>query len=131
VEPKVKHQTLATLPSLTAEEVFILRAFISSAHLGLLSQAEPDVRRRLERLADAPYRMTPREIDVTALVVDGLTNKQIAAKLGISHRTVETYRLRAIGKVGAPNALAFVRQIIAITDAGDLSRTARIDLRRQ
>jgi DNA-binding CsgD family transcriptional regulator len=123
----MKHQTLETLPALTPEEVSILKAFISNAQL-MPPAGEPDFRRRLDCLAEAPYRMTPREIDVTALVVDGLTNKQIGARLGISYRTVETYRLRAIGKVGAPNALAFVRQVLAITGSPGLPHKPRIAL---
>lgn len=38
--------------------------------------------------------LTEREREVMALAVDGLANKEIARRLGISHRTVEIHRAR-------------------------------------
>lgn len=43
--------------------------------------------------------LTPRERDVFLGVARGETNKQIAARLGISHRTVETHRESLMGKL--------------------------------
>jgi DNA-binding NarL/FixJ family response regulator len=54
---------------------------------------------RRERLADAPAtdpdRLTERELEVLALVTQGLRNKEIAAELGISENTAK-YHLRNI-----------------------------------
>lgn len=44
--------------------------------------------------------LTPRERDVLLGVTQGETNKQIAARLGISHRTVETHRESLMDKLG-------------------------------
>ncbi|MCP5418983.1 MAG: response regulator transcription factor [Gammaproteobacteria bacterium] len=52
------------------------------------------LRRRLEHL-------TPREQEVMALVVGGHSNKDIARRLDISPRTVETHRARIMEKMGA------------------------------
>lgn len=49
--------------------------------------------------------LTPRELDVMSLTVAGLTNKEIARRLGISHRTVEIHRARVMEKTGAGNLL--------------------------
>lgn len=59
-----------------------------------------------ERLA----RLTPREREVMAMVVAGLTNKQIGRHLNISHRTVELHRARIWQKTGVttPVALALL-----------------------
>jgi DNA-binding NarL/FixJ family response regulator len=47
-------------------------------------------RRYSSRLAPGdPGRLTPRESDVAALVVDGYTNAEIAGLLGITERTVD------------------------------------------
>lgn len=45
--------------------------------------------------------LTSRERQVLSLVVDGMTNKEIANHLTISHRTVEIHRQRALRKLGS------------------------------
>ncbi len=46
-------------------------------------------------------RLTRRERQIAMLITDGLTNKQIAQRLGVSHRTIEAHRSRMMAKVGA------------------------------
>lgn len=56
------------------------------------------------RQAEAEARLaslTPRETEVMWLVVAGKTNKEIAAALNLSNRTVETHRGRIMEKTGA------------------------------
>ncbi|OIR01242.1 transcriptional regulatory protein TdiR [mine drainage metagenome] len=53
--------------------------------------------------------LTERESDVMQLAVAGYTNKEIAQRLGISHRTVEIHRSRIMQKTGAPNVLELAR----------------------
>ena len=48
---------------------------------------------------DRVARLTPREREVMDLALDGKTNKVIAAKLGLSPRTVQTYRSRVRAKM--------------------------------
>ncbi|MBV9310739.1 MAG: AAA family ATPase [Solirubrobacterales bacterium] len=50
--------------------------------------------------------LTTRESDVLALLADGLTNKQIAARLYLSPRTVEKHVERILAKTGQPNRTA-------------------------
>ena len=45
--------------------------------------------------------LTPREIDVLSLVVRGASNKEVAAELGLSLRTVEGYMSNVLAKLGA------------------------------
>ncbi|HKX41641.1 MAG TPA: LuxR C-terminal-related transcriptional regulator, partial [Burkholderiaceae bacterium] len=56
-------------------------------------------------------RLTAREREVVVLTLQGLANKQIAQSLGISHRTVEIHRGRAMQKMGAANLLELDRMI--------------------
>ncbi|MGC8833314.1 MAG: LuxR C-terminal-related transcriptional regulator [Armatimonadota bacterium] len=44
--------------------------------------------------------LTPREIEVVALVVEGLANKEIAGKLGLSEQTVKNHLRRILDKLG-------------------------------
>jgi two-component system response regulator FixJ len=53
--------------------------------------------------------LTPREREVMALVATGTSNKEIARRLKISHRTVETHRARVMRKMGAGSLLELVR----------------------
>ena len=49
--------------------------------------------------AGAP-ELTPRETEVLALVRQGLANKQIARRLGISERTVKAHLTSAFARIG-------------------------------
>lgn len=54
--------------------------------------------------------LTEREIEVLQLVVDGLSNKEIADKLFISVRTVDTHRRNLMEKLEAKNTAELVRK---------------------
>jgi len=51
-------------------------------------------------------QLTNREIEVLRLVVRGLTSRQIAEELSISHRTVETHRRNIMDKLNIRTATA-------------------------
>lgn len=54
-------------------------------------------------------QLTPREQEVMDLVAQGISNKEIARTLRISHRTVETHRARVMRKMGAGSLLQLVK----------------------
>ena len=62
--------------------------------------------------------LTPREHDVTALTCLGLTNRQIAARLGIAPETVKTHVTNALRKFGL-HSKADLRVALAEWDFGD------------
>jgi len=47
--------------------------------------------------------VTSREVDVLRLVVEGLPNREIAARLYLSPRTVEKHVERLVAKTGVPS----------------------------
>lgn len=63
-------------------------------------------RSEIERLL---ARLTPREQEVMARVVAGQHNRDIAAELGISARTVEVHKARMMDKLGVNNVADLVR----------------------
>lgn len=53
--------------------------------------------------ANTPKLLTPRELHVLRLVGAGYTSREIAARLGISHKTVENHKQRTFAKLGVQN----------------------------
>lgn len=62
-----------------------------------------------QALCDRLNGLTSRELEIMGMVVAGLTNKEIARRLGISHRTVEIHRAKVMEKTGATNLLELAR----------------------
>lgn len=63
----------------------------------------------------AQGELTPREREVAAQVMRGLTSKEIGRELGISHRTVELHRARLMRKYRAATTAELVQKLIAGT----------------
>lgn len=57
--------------------------------------------------------LTPREREVAAFLMDGLTSKEIGKQLAISHRTVEIHRARLMRKYQAVSSVDLVHKLIA------------------
>jgi DNA-binding NarL/FixJ family response regulator len=53
--------------------------------------------------------LTPREIEVLRLIVQGHTNRQIAEVLNLSSRTVESHRANLMGKLNLHSRVEVVR----------------------
>ncbi|MBW8781225.1 MAG: response regulator transcription factor [Verrucomicrobia bacterium] len=58
-------------------------------------------------------RLTSRESEVLQLVAEGLANKQIAAELGISIKTVEKHRQHLMNKLNIHDTAGLTRHAIA------------------
>jgi DNA-binding NarL/FixJ family response regulator len=55
---------------------------------------------RPDAMEHSQARPTPREVEIIRLLAAGKANKEIAAELGITTRTVETHRARIMLKLG-------------------------------
>src|SRR5690606_37484782 len=58
--------------------------------------------------------LTRREREISSHIVNGLTCKESAQRLGISHRTVEVHRSRLMKKLDAKNTADLVSKIILV-----------------
>ena len=67
--------------------------------------------------------LTGRQLEIAGLIADDLTNKQIAARLFLSERTVETHVTNMLNKLGLNSRVQIIRWV---TDPnGPASTTAR------
>jgi RNA polymerase sigma factor (sigma-70 family) len=74
-----------------------------------LGQQIDHVELEKNRAATAIANLTEREREVMTLVVEGNTNKSVAAELGISEKTVEVHRSRVMHKTTARSFSDLVR----------------------
>ncbi|HEY3366177.1 MAG TPA: response regulator transcription factor [Symbiobacteriaceae bacterium] len=63
---------------------------------------------------DEPSPLTPREREILILVAEGHTNAEIAKKLFISEKTVQTHRSNILDKLGIHDRTELVRYAIRI-----------------
>ncbi len=74
---------------------------------------------RTEQVAQSRIeRLTPRERDVLILLVEGLSQREIAARLLISPRTVEVYKARMMEKLQCRSVAEVVRFAVTAGSTG-------------
>ncbi len=85
-------------------------ALLAAVERGLEQDRERRIR-RAERalLQERLGTLTPRERDVFGLIVTGLLNKQVGARLGTTEKTVKVHRSRVMQKMGAHSLAELVR----------------------
>ncbi len=66
---------------------------------------------------DGLRSLSRRELDVMRLVVEGLSNRQVANQLNLSHHTVKNYVFRMFDKLGVSSRVELVRYALANRDA--------------
>ena len=76
--------------------------------LGSASQALAS-RIEIESIQNRIERLTPREREVLALVVEGRLNKQMACELGTAEKTIKVHRARVMKKMEAHSLAELVR----------------------
>jgi DNA-binding NarL/FixJ family response regulator len=89
-----------------------LRAAVSAVMAGETFFSPELSQRRVAPIAEVTSPITRRERQVLVRVAAGGTNKEIAADLGISHRTVETHRESIARKLGIASVAGQTRYVI-------------------
>ncbi len=87
---------------------------VAAINRALASKAEGDSRKSQDALGDKFARLTPRQMEIFDLVVEGFTSHAISGKLSISARTVESYRAEIMEKMQAESVAALVRQAVRL-----------------
>lgn len=103
-------ELLLAIRAVMRGEVYIHPAMTRALLGDLIDRAQdPSGFEKPERSAD----LSDREAEVIKQVARGHTNQEIADRLGLSVKTVETYRARAMEKLGLANRAALVRYALA------------------
>lgn len=98
---------------------FLEKPFRSDALLDLVRRAiELDARRRREgpvreQAASLVASLTPREREVADAVASGESSRDTAGRLGLSVRTVEMHRARALKALGVKSTADLIRLVLA------------------
>jgi len=75
-------------------------------------QKQRALRAQRSDIAAQVAELTPREYEVMTMVTDGKSNKEIAAELGVSAKTVEVHRARMMDKMRADSLAELVRMAL-------------------
>ena len=104
VAAALDEQSAAAFVRAGAED-FVLKSNLT--RLAPAIEAAVSVRRRLEKL-------TPRQMEVLRLMAEGLTTPEIARRLNLSGKTVETHRGEIMKRVGIHDIVGLVRYSVRV-----------------
>lgn len=88
----------------------LLESIRNALNLDSEQRSEQAERAKIAALLD---HLTSRELEVMEMVTDGKSNKEIAATLGVSAKTVEAHRARVMEKMEASSLAELVKMVVA------------------
>jgi len=104
----VLNRTMAAVPTEAANRALNEGMLLDSERAFALADAIPEPAPAADRryIEVAGVRLTRRERDVAVLVAQGMSNRQIAARLVLTERTVEGHVENLLGKLGVHSRAA-------------------------
>lgn len=84
-------------------------AYHLGSQMDVTSASELPAGFRSQRASERVRQLTPRQRQVLEQMIQGLRNKQIAAKLGIDEKTVKMHRAALLAKLGAATSADAIR----------------------
>ena len=109
----VKSGAIDFLPKPFSDEELIKRIQEAFKRFNETHQRETEISENLVRLQS----LTKREKEILDLVVQGLSSKEIAQLLSLSHRTVETHRTRIMSKMDTRSLPDLVARVLSCQTA--------------
>ncbi len=115
LEPYYRGALLVLHDGLTAEaqedepKAIVVKAntLMETSSRILLQAQQSNVRPQAQQ--EELAQLSERELTVAKMLVEGLTNKEIALQLDINQKTVSTYKTRIMTKLGIKSAMELVR----------------------
>lgn len=91
------------------------QVFLDSVQKALAkADAPPTSKEQSQELHGLISRLTPREREVLELIMAGMSNKEMARKIGVSPRTIEVHRANLYSKMRADSLADLVRKGLSI-----------------
>ena len=97
------------LKGASRQEIFEAVRVVDSGGSTLGPGVTSTLLRHVEQDEGSPDALTPRELDVLRLVAEGLPNREVAARLFVTERTVKFHVSSLLHKLGAGNRTEAVR----------------------
>lgn len=95
------------------KEIAAGRSYFSPSIMKRLRDADRKAREAGSPQGKPKRSLTPREAEVLQMVAEGAPNKQVAAELGISIKTVEKHRQQLMDKLNIHDTAGLTRHAIA------------------
>lgn len=92
----------------------------------LRSQKSQKSRAGVEQFSKRTNHLSSREVEVLQLIAEGKPNKQVAAELGVSFKTVDKHRQHLMGKLNIHDVAGLTRYAIA---EGIIENSVRLNIR--
>ncbi len=97
------------------EKPFHHQELMDRVHVAIRQDAlQHKKKKELDRLKDSYTRLTQRERAIADLVVDGLSNKQIAAHFGVTTQAIDACRGRAMKKLNVDSVAELVHHAVQL-----------------
>ena len=109
----LEKQTSAEILTKAIQTVANGKMFLSPAIVRRMEESKGRTRGRDGLVSSAAASLTSRETEVLQLVAEGQANKQVAATLGISIKTVEKHRQKVMDKLNIHETAGLTRYAIA------------------
>ncbi|HEY4302717.1 MAG TPA: response regulator transcription factor [Candidatus Didemnitutus sp.] len=106
----LEKQTSVGVLTEAIREVAKGRSFVTPT---IAKRMRDNLRSRTQGGSSPSARLTPREAEVLQLVAEGSANKQVAADLNISVKTVEKHRQKVMNKLNIHDTAGLTRYAIA------------------
>jgi two-component system nitrate/nitrite response regulator NarL len=116
-----EHEALETLGK-CVRVVFEGQVWATSSEVRIALEALSSTRTMRAVSAGGMNLLTPRELEVVALLSEGLTNREIGVQLGLSRHTIKNYLLKIFDKLGVSNRVELL--FLTLTHPVTASRTS-------